>query len=396
MDASFSRRQMVGAAAALPIIAALPAVAKAAPRKKLKIGIFMPHWGAAAYIGRQGDIAARWWATYANEADPISINGVAYDREMVFADDAMTPEGAIAAARQLVDQGVHCVVGPLIGVDAVGPVFEAAGIPYHAAMSGTRESGPDLRHKLIYPPVRYYTAEWLVLVRKNHPEIRTVAILGSSDPHNQNVQRTVPGSVAKSGAAIVANEVYDVERQDFSDKLRRILKLNPDSLSLMVAPHDAAAIITEARGLGYDGWAQTSISAEHLQAMKPEHVHKIMSIVPDFTGPAHNARTKLLYQAFRSAHPDESWGLNSATSLNSIMMFEAAFRHANSVTGADVLATFDNPEFSFRSLYKDDARIGGFKTYGIRRVPEIGCEYGEIVDPQTIRLSMDISVYSVP
>lgn len=126
---------------------------------------------------------------YTNEKRPLTIDGVDHEWEVIIANDAMDPEEVARNAQSLVEQGARFVVVPLIMVDIAGPIFEVASIPYHAQMEGSQASGPAIPYKLIYPPVDYYTAESLVIVRRNHPAIETVAILGSSDPHSRSALR---------------------------------------------------------------------------------------------------------------------------------------------------------------------------------------------------------------
>jgi len=57
-----------------------------------------------------------------------------------------------------------------------------------------------------------------------------------------------------------------------------------------------------------------------------------------------------------------------------------AIEQAGSIDVDDVIKVFDDPDFRFNRCYVENARVGGFETYGIRRQFPHFQAYSEIHD----------------
>lgn len=401
-DSTLASRRAVVAGIVAASTTLLPSSATGADRGTksgagpIIIGILMPLTGAAGYTGIQTEEMARWWARRLNAIGGLTVGDARRQIEVLVADEGVSSDTATAAAQTLVQGGARFVVGPLMWTDAAGPVFESARCIYNPFMVGSRTSGSEMPHKLIYPPMPFWTAGWFRVVRRHHPEIATIAVIGTSDPHNQSVQATMESSAGQSGIRIVCNEVYPVGTTDFQAQVERILAAKPHSINICAQPHEAASLVAHLRIKGFGGWLQTNISREQLATMSPQHAVRLMTIVPDLTSPVHSERTRQLYRDFVTDNSAASWGLTSAVALDSLLMYEGAVRHAQSSDPAKLLATFDDPSFTYQSMYSPSARLGGLATYGVRRTLVSGCEYGEIIDHESIRFSSDIELVSVP
>ncbi len=94
----------------------------------VKIGVFEPASGDSGAGGKQEILGMQ----YANKVQPtVTIGGVEYTVQLVYADNASSTDKAPSAASELVNQGVSVVLGSYgSGVSIAGsPLFAEAGIP---------------------------------------------------------------------------------------------------------------------------------------------------------------------------------------------------------------------------------------------------------------------------
>ena len=96
--------------------------------KVVKIGVFEPQSGDNGAGGKQ-EVLGMQYANY--ETPTVEINGVTYDVELVYADNASSNDKAPTAAQNLISSGVSVVLGSYgSGVSiAAGDTFASAGMP---------------------------------------------------------------------------------------------------------------------------------------------------------------------------------------------------------------------------------------------------------------------------
>ena len=114
---------------ALIMVFALCSVGTAyADNPVVKIGVFEPQSGDNGAGGKQEVLGMQ----YANVLTPtVEIDGVEYDVELVYADNASSNDKAPTAAQTLISSGVSLVLGSYgSGVSiAASDTFDAAGVP---------------------------------------------------------------------------------------------------------------------------------------------------------------------------------------------------------------------------------------------------------------------------
>ena len=113
---------------AAPAAEAPAADAPASANPVVKIGVFEPQSGDNGAGGKQEILGMQ----YANTVQPtVEIGGVAYDVELVYADNASANDKAPTAAQSLISEGVSVVLGSYgSGVSiAAGDTFASAGVP---------------------------------------------------------------------------------------------------------------------------------------------------------------------------------------------------------------------------------------------------------------------------
>lgn len=111
----------------LALTATLPVFLMASiAQSEILVGIAAPFTGAAAPTGEQAEVGA------IKAIDDLNANGGVLGQEIVFSsvDDACDGEQAVAAARQLVAEGVQFVIGHVCssGSIAAGPIYASEGI----------------------------------------------------------------------------------------------------------------------------------------------------------------------------------------------------------------------------------------------------------------------------
>ena len=120
-------KKLISIALALVMVFALCAVGYA-DNPVVKIGVFEPQSGDNGAGGKQEVLGMQ----YANVLTPtVEIDGVEYDVELVYADNASSNDKAPTAAQTLISSGVSLVLGSYgSGVSiAASDTFDAAGVP---------------------------------------------------------------------------------------------------------------------------------------------------------------------------------------------------------------------------------------------------------------------------
>ncbi len=120
-------KKLVSIALALILVFALCSVGYA-DNPVVKIGVFEPQSGDNGAGGKQEVLGMQ----YANYLTPtVEIDGVEYDVELVYADNASSNDKAPTAAQTLISSGVSVVLGSYgSGVSiAASDTFDAAGVP---------------------------------------------------------------------------------------------------------------------------------------------------------------------------------------------------------------------------------------------------------------------------
>ena len=120
-------KKLVSIALALILVLALCSAAYA-DNPVVKIGVFEPQSGDNGAGGKQEVLGMQ----YANFLTPtVEIDGVEYDVELVYADNASSNDKAPTAAQTLISSGVSVVLGSYgSGVSiAASDTFDAAGVP---------------------------------------------------------------------------------------------------------------------------------------------------------------------------------------------------------------------------------------------------------------------------
>lgn len=185
----------------------------------LKIGMIFAQTGDVSALGvsaRQGAIAA---------VDHLNEEGGVQGRELeaVFCDDASDVARVATCARELIDDGVVAVVGPItspLGL-AAAPLLGAAGIPQFAVGSATALVDPVQPHLFRGSSG---TAEEMQVLSDYLEEsgFTRVALLNDTGANGQDNVRVLSELLPEKGIEIVASETYDLDDTDVTAQLTKI------------------------------------------------------------------------------------------------------------------------------------------------------------------------------
>jgi len=402
------KKKLIGVSAVVLVLALLVTLAPSCGGgggevKTLKMGILQPLSGPAAAWGTGFEWGAKYAVDEINAAGGLKVGEDRYMIETVSCDDKyMGSEAATCATKFVFEEGIHYVVGPISTYEAVDPIFTAGKCFYGTA--ATAPTDPSKPYRIIATAYGGYPGGWsdafLKQVAKQQPEVKTIASLSPQLPEiTEELKQKFQEAVERSGLTLVIREDYLTATTDYYPMLTRILAKNPDAIWLGGSPGDVALQIKQARELGYEGWLEVVAAAPVttlIEIAGRENVWKIGSNEPNWESDAYPEGVRELYRAFQVQHPGESMVRTPPMGFSTVMMYKDAIERAGSIDPDEVMKVFDDPNFRFHAYWADDAALGGFQTYGIRRQWSLPCDYGEITDADHISLSISIEMTSAP
>jgi branched-chain amino acid transport system substrate-binding protein len=164
---------------------------------KVTVALLLPLSGPSGTLG-QAMLDAAEMALYDLASDQL---------ELVTRDTKGTPDGASAAAQQVLGQGAQIILGPLLAseVGAVKPIAQAAHVPVVAFSTDTTLAGQGTYLMGFLP-----SEEVARVTSYAHAQGRNrFAVLAPSTPYGQVIADAVKNAVAANGATLSRAELYD-------------------------------------------------------------------------------------------------------------------------------------------------------------------------------------------
>ena len=145
---------------------------------------------------------------------------------LVEKDTKGTPEGAAAAAREAVAEGVELIVGPLFAksVEATAPVARRAGVPVIAFSSDKTVAGDGV---YLLSFLAGYDVDRIVSYTVSQGRRSFVALIPNS-AYGKVVESAFRHAVTQTGAELVALEHYPLEANGMLEPTRKIADLVKD------------------------------------------------------------------------------------------------------------------------------------------------------------------------
>jgi ABC-type branched-subunit amino acid transport system substrate-binding protein len=140
--------------------------------------------------------------------------------ELMVKDDKGTPEGARAAAEDVLERGAKLILGPLYAksVAAVAPAARKAQVPVVAFSSDRQVAGQGV-YLLSFQPAP--EVERIVAFAAKRGKLRYAALIPGDD-FGKLVEPVFRTAVARAGGTIVALETYPANANALLDPLRKI------------------------------------------------------------------------------------------------------------------------------------------------------------------------------
>lgn len=183
-----------------------------APRDPVKVGMLLP----LSAPGQTALIAA----SMKRAAEMAVFDHEAANLRLVVKDDKGTPEGARAAAEDLIGGGSEVILGPLFGksVTAVTPVSRPANVPV-IAFSNDRQvagQGAHLLSFMVSSEVQHVVAH----AARNGK--RRFAALIPDDAFGRSVDATFRDAVGRAGGTVVVAKFYPSQPNGMLDPVRQL------------------------------------------------------------------------------------------------------------------------------------------------------------------------------
>jgi ABC-type branched-subunit amino acid transport system substrate-binding protein len=214
------------AAAPQPTVTAEPApaappaapapVAPLAPAKPYAtVAILLPLTGQASQTGQDLFNAAQ-----------LALFEVA-DRKFTLLpyDTQGSPDGAVAAMRQALNNAPDIVIGPLFAAEvrAAAPLAREAHVPMIALSSDYTVAGDGIYTLGFLPGPQALRVVNFAVQRGRH----RLAVLAPSDEYGRRVADQIVASAAKLGIELIPPQLFDSATTDLAGPIKRLVKIDP-------------------------------------------------------------------------------------------------------------------------------------------------------------------------
>ncbi len=177
---------------------------------KVKIGLLMPLSGRHQAAG-QALLNAAQLALFDHATDDFSL---------VVRDTLGTPQGAQLAAREVVNEGVSLILGPLFAasVIAVSPEVGQLGIPVVAFSNDRLVAGNGIYAMGLSPRAQVER----VVAYSSNQGIGRFGLLAPNTPYGEAVIEAMQGAVARNGAQLSRLVTYSPGTEDLSPEVKSL------------------------------------------------------------------------------------------------------------------------------------------------------------------------------
>ena len=192
-----------------------------------------------------------------NQRGGVTVNGQKYNVEIVTGDDMSTPDGAVAAAQKLIQDGVKFMIAPMFIPSnmAIASVCEEAKVLRVVPnCADPAPFGPPNLLCFNSQPSIYNIPYVYDKVLSLYPQVKKVAIIFNDDPGAKTITDATVKEIEKRGLQVVFNEGYASGTADFYPIVTKALAQKPDSIECIysIIPW-AKGIIEGARQMGFTG-----------------------------------------------------------------------------------------------------------------------------------------------
>lgn len=271
------RAALAGGAALLAAPAALRA--QEAP---LRLGVLTPLTGAGGFDGPRMLRAMNAVREEINAAGGVLGRRV----EFVVEDDQTNPEGAVRAARKLIDVDK---VPAIMGTWASAVTAAVAPVCWESKTFLTTVSGADSITQLPHQGYLIRTQPNTRLQNGKHAEfiadlgMKRVYIMGIQAPFAVPGQARVKEVLAQKGSELVGGLIYEGNKTSYRSEVDQALRAKPDLIYLNGYMPDATVLLRELYRAGFEGprFAQSyAVTQKLLDSVPAEAVERTYTAQP--------------------------------------------------------------------------------------------------------------------
>ncbi len=245
----------------------------------IKVGLIGPHTGAFAVYGLAVRNGAQLYIDQVNAAGGINGKQI----ETVVYDNKGDSTEAVTAFTRMVDEGITALIGDVLTDNTIAVVAEAYAV--NMPMITASATSPAVTYNedagTVYTNVYRtcfidpFAGEKMAQYAAEKLSAKSAAIIvETGNSYAKGLVDAFSAKCAELGVAVVANEGYATDDQDYKSQLTNILAAAPDVVFCPNYYEDDGMIVTQAREigldatfLGADGWAGVAAyaSAEDLE-----------------------------------------------------------------------------------------------------------------------------------
>jgi branched-chain amino acid transport system substrate-binding protein len=361
--------------------------------KTLTIGEIEPLTGMFGDIFKYVPQGAQLAKDYINSKGGITVGGQKYMIDILVRDGKDSPDGATAAANELVfDKQVKFMAGtgPAFMVPAIDAVTEPAGVLYTAVYQNGQkvEMGPKYPLKFVGSPGSFSgQVAALTYLKDKYPSVKTVAFILIDDGQIADNDPVVRATASKLGLSIKGDIIgYAPTTTDFTPIAQKAVAANADAIMIGNAITPWFALNIKAiRALGYT---------------KPIFSCCDAIVIPDILGIA-GTDAEGFFGCSVPADPnvpdlpqiakdvikmasDKGWTFNSMhmQGFSAVYSMVQAIEAANSLDPKTVAAKWEKMD-KINTIF-GEGKMGGLQTYGVNhnvyyKTPISAIQNGKVV-----------------
>ncbi len=363
----------------------------AAPPQTLKIGVLADMSGFLSVFYLEATHDMQLTADYINEHGGVTIQGQRYNIELIIRDSKSSPDGALAAANQLIfEDQVKYAIGPIAFEGAATtPLFEENKVLhiFNTTTTSHLEIGPDWPYAFTGDDnaLDFSTVEFMI-GQKEFPNAKTCVMILPDDGTAPYLIPSVTPILESMGYTILNNGeaiLYPNDMQDFSPVVSRLNSINPDIMfQPEAAPPAVYGILGGMRMLGND--------AVYIASLFPGDPNNVIAAVgaEAATNFAFLNNTKddpgnppILRELITKLDPNAPFF--TFTLGNSLMVLTNVMQIADSLDVDVIKATWESLD-TIESVY-GTGKVGGLKTFGRRHSVTWPMPYNMTMNGQVIK-----------
>ncbi|WP_308124719.1 ABC transporter substrate-binding protein [Maritalea mobilis] len=370
-------------------------------RAPIRVGVLVPLSGSEERWGRPGVKGCRLWVDWINAHGGMMVAGRRHLVELIVEDSAAGPEGALEAARRMVEmQRVRLVM--TLGGGELG--LALAYLMQRRVLTATllpTDLSPDHPYLIapaeVHPFFNVTGVDWLA---RHYPEARRMAMCSQTDLMGLPSLATYRAAFKVAAREIVAEVSYDPDTADAVQIVARLMASDPDVLCwCSSAPPMVEALTVAAFEAGFTGQI-LSCTCDNYQRLiartSPEFMERVIFQFPDFDDPKLGDSAFFFHRpkAFFDSYNERFPGLWSAVSWEYAFILDLwheAVETADSLTPSTVLTALKRGRrmphaFGLATWWGtevfgiDNALVGDWPVVTIREGKARIQEFGSVLD----------------